>query len=471
MNAPSAPGLLDRTLANLRSGWRRISSSGHAGKIPRLRADLPDADREALKQQMRECLESKGGEVSARARAAALGHAYLDLNHQGKRRFLETLAYDFAVEPEALQDCANAVLKAGDLNAQLSAMSRLREVLTPPRVKLLTQFNALPEGVRFLVDLRADLLEHTGDNLIMQSLDADLKGLLASWFDIGFLDLKRITWKEPAALLEKLIAYEAVHEIRSWEDLKHRLNSDRRCYAYFHPRMPDEPLIFVQVALVSGMADDIQNLLDESRPAQDPETADAGIFYSISNTQKGLQGVSFGDFLIKRVVDHLSKDLTNLKTFATLSPVPGFRRFLDELITQADSKLLTKAETDKLNSIADTDKESCELKDILSRRDWHQNEELANILKGPLMRLGAQYLLEEKTNNRARDRVANFHLSNGARVERINWLADTSERGMLRSAGLMVNYRYKLSDIEKNHETYSASGEVVASSAVKSLLK
>lgn len=471
MNTAAASGLLDRTLANLRSGWRRISSSGQGGKILRLRADLPDADRGALRQQMQECLEGKGGEVSARARAAALGHAYLDLNEDGKRRFLETLAYDFSVDPNALRQVIGAVLRPGDQKSQLSAMSRLRDELTPPRVRLLTQFNALPEGVKFLVDMRADLLTQIQDDPVMQSLDDDLKGLLCSWFDIGFLDLKRITWKEPAALLEKLIAYEAVHEIRSWDDLKHRLNSARRCYAYFHPRMPDEPLIFVQVALVSGMADNIQNLLDESRPPEDPEAADTGIFYSITNTQQGLQGVSFGDFLIKRVVDHLSRDLTNLKTFATLSPIPGFHHFLEGRLAQDNPEILNRVEMEKLTGITQTDKEHCDLKDILARRDWYRDGELANVLQGPLMRLGAKYLLQEKSNHRGRDRVANFHLSNGARVERINWLADTSERGMRRSCGMMVNYRYKLSDIEKNHETYAESGEVVASSTVKALLK
>ena len=193
---------------------------------------------------------------------------------------------------------------------------------------LLRQFNALPEGVKFLVDRRAELLGIAGQDAALRGLADDLRDLLANWFDIGFLELRRITWESPAALLEKLIAYEAVHEIRGWTDLKNRLEADRRCFAFFHPRMPDEPLIFVEVALVSGIAGNIHALLDEEAPIGNPQTADAAIFYSISNCQKGLVGISFGDFLIKRVADALTAELPRLKTFATLSPLPGFRAWL-----------------------------------------------------------------------------------------------------------------------------------------------
>ena len=200
----------------------------------------------------------------------------------------------------------------------------LRTALNAPRIKLLTQFNALPEGVKFLVDMRAELLRFGREDRGLVGLEADLKGLLAAWFDIGFLELKRITWDSPAALLEKLSVYEAVHQVRSWTDLKNRLDSDRRCFAFFHPRMPSEPLIFVEVAMVSGMAADVQALLDVKAPVIDPRSADTAIFYSISNAQRGLAGISFGGFLIKRVVDQLSAEFPKLKTFATLSPIPGF---------------------------------------------------------------------------------------------------------------------------------------------------
>ena len=199
---------------------------------------------------------------------------------------------------------------------------------------MLTQFNALPEGVKFLVDMRAELMTMARRDPVLAGLELDLKALLASWFDIGFLELTRITWDAPAALLEKLIVYEAVHEIRSWTDLKNRLEADRRCFAYFHPRMPEEPLIFVEVALVQGMSDNVQSLLDEARRSAIRSTADTAIFYSISNCQRGLAGISFGDFLIKRVVDSLAAELPHVKTYATLSPIPGFRAWLDQRLIE-----------------------------------------------------------------------------------------------------------------------------------------
>jgi malonyl-CoA decarboxylase len=282
--------------------------------------------------------------------------------------------------------------------------------------------------------------------------------LFTSWFDIGLLTLERIDWGSPAALLEKLIAYEAVHEIQSWTDLKNRLDSDRRCYAFFHPRMPGEPLIFVEVALVAGMADNIQKLLDERAPHVDPATADAAIFYSISNTQTGLRGISFGNFLIKRVVDSLSHELPNLKSFATLSPIPGFRAWLDRQLADGESALLTPAKKSDLQA-------------VLADPAWAQEEAIAGALAPTMRRLCAYYLLQEKSNGQPLDPVARFHLANGARVERLNWLADSSPKGLQESAGLMVNYLYRLVDIETNHEAYVAEGRIAAAPAVKSLLK
>ena len=272
---------------------------------------------------MRACLEGRGGEVTARARATALGRAYLSLEEAGRLRFLKMLAEEFDVDRDAVDAAAAALTTATDPADRRKAEHRLREALEAPRVRLLTQFNALPDGVKFMVDMRAELLRMSRDEPSLRGLEADLKRVLANWFDVGFLELRRITWRSPALLLEKLIAYEAVHEIRGWTDLKNRLDSDRRCYAFFHPRMPDEPLIFVAVALVTGMADNIHDLLDEDSPVADPDAADTAIFYSISNAQQGLAGISFGNFLIKRVVDDLSGEFKNLKTFATLSPIPG----------------------------------------------------------------------------------------------------------------------------------------------------
>jgi malonyl-CoA decarboxylase len=470
--SPNAPtGILQRTLVNLRSAWRAISQSARAGDMPTLRPDLPDEDCALLLDQMRECLQGRGGEVSARARAAALGQCYLSLSDTGRKRFLELLAIEFAVDRKALYAAAQQIHEVDNAAHALKAEARLREILTPPRLKLLTQFNSLPEGVKFLVDLRADLLVYAQGNLMLQSLDDDLRGLLASWFDVGFLELTRITWDAPAALLEKLTAYEAVHEIQSWEDLKHRLSPDRRCYAFFHPRMPAEPLIFIEVALVSGMAASIQALLDRQTPTENPQSADTAIFYSISNTQEGLRGVNFGSFLIKRVVDRLVQELPTLKIFATLSPIPGLRRYLDSLLGEREMEILTPAEQEAIKALFAADSRKGSLQELLSSPEWYHDERVVQALKGPLMRLCARYLAQEKRNGRALDRVAHFHLSNGARIERINWLGDTSPKGLRHSAGLMVNYRYKLSEIEENHEAYSASGEVATSGAVRRLLK
>ena len=470
MSSPPT-SIFQRTLVNLKSAWRAISQSARAGETPSLQPDLPDDDADILRTQMRECLLAKGGEVSARARAAALGQSYLDLNEHGRKRFLQILAQDFAVDGQALYQVTRDIHEIDNPERAFAAHARLRHVLTPPSRKLLTQFNSLPAGVKFLVDMRADLMRYSDGDLWLQNLDGDLKDLLASWFDIGFLDLKRITWDAPAALLEKLIAHEAVHEIKSWDDLKNRLGPNRRCYAFFHPRMPDEPLIFVQVALVSGMSNSIQILLDEARPPRDPLTSNTAIFYSISNTQTGLQGVNFGDFLIKRVVNQLAQELVNIKTFATLSPSPGLRHYLEEQLKQKDDQLLTSSERDALQPLLPVTDSGHPIYDLLATPTWYQDRRVAQALKGPLMRLCAHYLVHEKTEGHARDRVAHFHLSNGARIERINWLADISPKGIHESSGLMVNYRYKEKDIEANHESYRANGEASISASVRKLLQ
>ncbi len=340
----------------------------------------------------------------------------------------------------------------------------------PPRVRLLSQFNELSQGVKFLVDLRAELMVLAADDLELEALDTDVQSLLASWFDVGFLDLKRMTWSTPASLLEKLIEYEAVHAIRSWDDLKNRLETDRRCYAYFHPRMPDEPLIFVEVALVKGMSDNVQGLLDEDAPPCDPEEADTAIFYSISNCHRGLAGVSFGNFLIKRVVDDLVRDLLKVRTFATLSPVPGFRSWLRELSTGDASDTFEESEREQLAEATGEADPNAALERVLDRSDWCETDEICSLLEPLLRRLCARYLVQARDGARARDPVAHFHLSNGARVERINCLADTSRRGLTQSAGLMVNYRYKLDDIEKNHEAYTGRCKVATGPGIRKLL-
>ena len=472
----SRANLLDRTMHNLREAWRDMADWSE-GLFAAPNPNLPEKDMEALKEQMHDCLMARGGEVSARARAANLGRIYLSLNAQGRKKFLQILAQEFDIDRKAVNKAAAALQKAEEDNDERAKAERtLRQALQPPRLRLLTQLNALPEGFHFLVDLRAELLSWRKDDPSLAALERDLLSLLASWFDVGFLELRRISWESPATLLEKVIAYEAVHPIKSWDDLKNRLSADRRCFAFFHPRMANEPLIIVQVALVHGISDNVQTLLDESAPIIDSTEADTAIFYSISNAHEGLSGISFGNFLIKRVVDELANEFKNLKTFATLSPIPGFRRWLDDQLrapdADAESELLSASELKILATAANLGNEPVTLSTLLQIPEWHQNPELCKALKKPLMRLCARYLAKEKREGgTAFDRVAHFHLSNGARIERLNWLGNTSALGTTQSAGLMVNYLYKLNDIEANHEAYRGEGKVTSSSAIRSLLK
>jgi malonyl-CoA decarboxylase len=420
---------------------------------------------------VQDCLEGRGGEVSARARAATLGRSYLELSAVGRRNFMKILADEFGTDPSRIDKAAVDVAAASTPAERWAAERVLRESLESPRQHLLTQFNALPEGVKFLVDMRAELLPLTKGDPAMQALEADLKELLSAWFDVGFLELQRITWRSPALILEKIMAYEAVHTIQGWSDLKNRLDSDRRLYAFFHPRMPDEPLIFVEVALVRGIAGNIHTLLDEHAPVEDPKKADTAIFYSINNAQRGLVGISFGNFLIKRVVDSLSHEFPNLKTFATLSPIPGFRSWLSERLAAGDETLLERAELRSLAALPQKTDEPAGLAQLLEG-PWSDDSATAQVLRTPLQRLCARYLVEKRSGTaRARDPVAHFHLSNGARMERLNWLADTSDKGIAQSAGMMMNYLYKLSEIEANHEAYRGQGRIVTSAAIRALSK
>jgi malonyl-CoA decarboxylase len=467
--------LFDRTLRNLREAWHDISQTargaigaGTSGVAP----GLPDSDLDEVRRRMNDCLEARGGEVSARARAAELGRLYLGLNGDGRKRFLRLLAEEFDVDHGAVQAAGAALLAAKDERARAKAERELRAALQAPRVRLLTQFNGLPEGVKFLVDMRAELIRLAREDKKLAGLERDLKDLLAAWFDIGFLELSRITWDSPAALLERLSVYEAVHQVRSWVDLKNRLDSDRRCFAFFHPRMPSEPLIFVEVALVTGMAGNIQALLDAKAPLSDPRNADTAIFYSISNAQKGLAGVSFGGFLIKRVADQLSSEFPRLKNFATLSPIPGFRAWLDQQFAEGLPGVLDKNDRKALAAALGENVNKGAIKQVLAENSWLKDPVLTKALEGPLLRLCARYLAEAKREDgKALDPVANFHLHNGARIERINWLGDTSKKGLQQSAGVMVNYQYRLDDVEANHEAYEGEAKVVTSSSVAKLLK
>ncbi len=325
----------------------------------------------------------------------------------------------------------------------------------PRRQELIRRLNRAPGGTGALVEMRADLLTLLNGHKDLAALDRDIVHLLASWFNRGFLVLRRIDWSTPANILEQIIRYEAVHEIRDWDDLRRRIDPiDRRCYAFFHPAMPDAPLIFVEVALTETIPGAIAPLLAVNRKPVPADRARTAVFYSISNTQRGLGGISFGNFLIKQVVEELRRELPKLDTFVTLSPVPGFMSWLK------DGKDLPISDEDRA------------LLKHLDEPNWFDNAELAGELRALIEPLAAYYFLKARTaKGRLIDSVARFHLGNGARLERINWLGDLSPKGLRESAGIMVNYLYRLDDIEKNHEAYANDGEVVASSAVKKLLK
>ena len=465
-----AAKMADGPLSRLNKAWREIAH-GTARSLGLKALAAASGDRQSLEALMRDCLEARGGEVSARMRAAELGQTYLELEEEGKAVFLDLLATSFATDPESVAAAAEAYRTAEGDAARAGAERNLRAALEAPRLKLLTQFNALPEGVKFLVGLRADILGLNDPRPEMQALDRDLRGLLESWFDFGFLDLEEITWGSPAELLEKLIDFEAVHEIRSWDDLRNRLDSDRRCYALFHPRMPAEPLAFVEVALVKGVSGSIQDLLDESAPEGDPKKADTAIFYSISNTQKGLQGVSFGEFLIKRAVMSLAGEFANLKTFATLSPVPGFLRWLKSLDEEGLAPSFTREEQGGTKALGGADDLAPALGELLDRPDWCDDPVVAEALKEPLRHLAARYFRATREDGFPIDPVARFHLKNGARLDRLNILGDRSEKGLKQAAGLMVNYLYDRGEMEKNHEAYMREGKLAIHSDIKALAK
>ncbi|OCA05766.1 malonyl-CoA decarboxylase [Wolbachia endosymbiont of Trichogramma pretiosum] len=408
-------------------------------------------DVDSLVLKINECLNPKGDEVSARKNTVSLGNLYLSLSEEGQIKFLQTLAEKFNPDKTKIDEEIKVYKKNQDSESSYKFEQDLIKVLESPRSKILKQFISLPEGLKFIVDMRSDVLKLKNQYKSLSPLENELKSILCTLVDVDLLDLHQITWDSPASLLEKLIKYEAVHKISSWGDLKNRLGSDRLCFAFFHYKIPNEPLIFVEVALMNEIANSIQHVLDESVPSSDPSSASTAIFYSISNTQTGLSGISLGNFLIKRVVEKLSQEFKSVKVYATLSPVPGFTKWLKNQDVALLGKLnIKQSGTEILESI----KTNIECK------------------KHSLLKLCAHYLLKVKSSGGgAYDPVAHFHLSNGASIKQINWMADTSEKGISQSAGIMVNYLYELPKIDDNHENYMINKAISHSKKVSSMLK
>ena len=396
-------------------------------------------------------LLSNRGEVSGAAVAREAILAFRGLSAEAKPLFFTQLTTTL-VPDEALVSKACQQYLSAPSAAHLSA---LQSACESPLQKLFRRLNQAPDGIETLMSLRKNVILGLKQNPEWQLIDEVLDRLFNLWFNRGFLSLQRIDWHTPAFVLEKLIEYEAVHEISGWRDLRRRLQSDRRCFGFFHPALPDEPLIFIEVALTKGISAAIGPLLDLEAPVGLAEKADTAVFYSITNCQPGLKGVSFGNLLIKQVAQKLGEEFPRIKTFTTLSPIPGFTQWLTHITPELEKLPDVK---DSLQAIA-----------TLSQPDWHLKFSNDKKLKESVMALCAYYLTKATQQNLPADSVARFHLGNGARAERLNWLADVSPRGLKNCAGMMVNYVYHLNEIEQNHEAYVKGSELACTRVLRQM--
>ena len=405
--------------------------------------------------QLAEALLSERGESSGMALAAELLAAYAAQPVEARLAFLLALANRYGADRARL---ARAVERWRDDPSEAHALA-LHAAAEPSRQELIRRLNLAPGGTERLVRMREDVLAAADAHPQLRPVDADFRHLFTSWFNRGFLELKRIDWNTPAALLERIIRYEAVHAIAGWDELRRRIDpEDRRCFAFFHPQLPGEPLIFVQVALTREIPEAIAPLLAPGRRPLAASRAGVAAFYSISNCQDGLRGVPLGNFLIKQVVEELKREAPALRTFVTLSPVPGFADWLRAERAVRTSSWLTDADRRHL-ALAD-------------EPGWHRDPARARALRPVLGAAVAEYLLRARDRNgRPLDPVARFHLNNGARLERVNWLGDVSDKGLAKGAGFMVNYLYDPFQIERNHEAFAREGRIVAAGGVRRLLR
>ena len=415
--------------------------------LQRHRADMPFLCRRLL---------SERGEASQTTIAQQIIDAYHHMRPEDRPQFFDLLSREFSPDPAAVRHAAEDYERT-PTSATLAALS---DAVEPPRQELFRRINTAPGGTRTLVELRGHLLSTRSDGLQFEALDADLRHLFRSWFNRGFLRLARISLQTSAVILEKLIRYESVHEINGWPDLLRRIQADRRCFAFFHPALDDEPIIFVEVALLKGLTGDLEPLLDVNGPVLRPERADTAVFYSINNCLNGLRNVPFGNFLIKQVVTELESEFPNIRSYATLSPLPYFSRALrddrnEEGFTRDRlARLLTEYSRDLTAAAGRRDPVEALFK-LLEQPLAHRL-----VLAEPLRRLAFAYLTRARRDSKLCDPVATFHLANGARLERINTFGNLRPYGLEASFGVTVNYRYVPEEVEENHEQFVRVGKI-----------
>ncbi len=426
-----------RTLGSVMEAGREILARRRRGVVASANSAA------ALVNLCRELLDHRG-EASGLALAGEIIAGYQRLPEAARADFFARVVAEFDVDSREILAAAANYRDQPDLDGLL----RLTHAVEAPRQKLFRRLNMAPDGTRALVAMRGHLLPLLRDHPQLRALDSDLKHLFISWFNKGFLELRRIDWSSPAMVLEKIIDYEAVHQINGWDDLRSRLREDRRCFAFFHPALANDPLVFVEIALTDAIPGDLAPLLVQQRKPAPPGRINTVVFYSISNCHPGLAGITFGNFLIKNVVGELKKEMPTLKTFVTLSPVPGFRRWL----LKADLQGLVAEE-------------------LISRVKQPLGRVVDSAVYDALLKLCAHYLLKEKSGEAPLDAVARFHLGNGARLHRMHGGADLSAKGREQSAGIMVNYLYDLGKIEENHEAYFEQGKIAVSRSISRLLE
>lgn len=394
-------------------------------------------------------LVSQKGAASGMALARAVVFHYQNLNEKDRLNFFTILLNEYGSDSLLIKEAAEEYIS----NPSEKSIDKIRTGVATKRLELFNRMNMAPNGTTAIVDMRRDLLRFLKNAPDLKPVDNDLKSLMISWFNPGFLELRRIDWDTEASILEKIIQYETVHNIENWNDLKQRLVENRRCFAFFHPALEDEPLIFVEVALTKGIAGSMETIFKQV--TTNKVKYDTAIFYSINNCQRGLRGIPLGNFLIKRVVAEIALEIPSIKKFSSLSPVTGFAKWF---MKQTGLKEANLPEIDKMTLM------------LLNKKDWHKDKRAIDKLQDQLLEACAHYLVKEKERGRPINPVARFHFGNGAELYRINWMANTSAHGLEDSFGIMVNYRYDPKHIESNHEDYVRDGELAISKSVKALL-